>query len=247
VLEWCVWVLRVWLSGSFGGGLYAWIYCGSGVVSDLSLLLTTVTATNNRAGRMLYSVQPAVRVCCDTASLLNRHRHVLVACNGLQAQSQVTPPPRTADIERVLCYCDIIVCIFAYQSDVQVDMCRRLRSACSTFCVPCASGYIGGGLSIQISGHNVSNASLLVTAVTAVNNTASKTLSPAQAGVHGSCEACDAILLFALRSCSCFLCCATRTGRAAFWCGEPQAPSFQLRATIILKRFCCLVCCDVAE
>jgi hypothetical protein len=42
--------------GGDGGGLYAWIYSISGGVSSSSMSLTTVTATNNTAGAMHWTL-----------------------------------------------------------------------------------------------------------------------------------------------------------------------------------------------
>ena len=56
----CAWAVCDWLSGAAGGGLYAVIDCGNGVLSDSSMLLTTVLATNNTAGETLPHAQSAV-------------------------------------------------------------------------------------------------------------------------------------------------------------------------------------------
>ena len=46
-------MVRVWMSGGWGGGLYADIY-SFGAVSNSSMSLTAVIAANNAAGRRLF-------------------------------------------------------------------------------------------------------------------------------------------------------------------------------------------------
>jgi hypothetical protein len=56
-----------WLSGQYdGGGLFAEI--SGGDVSGSSLSLTNVNATNNIAGKSLYSLLSAMRCLCDDMS-----------------------------------------------------------------------------------------------------------------------------------------------------------------------------------
>ena len=52
VCGWCLWVSCDWLSAGNGGGLYAWVF-SQGPISNTSMYVTAVTATNNTASKTL--------------------------------------------------------------------------------------------------------------------------------------------------------------------------------------------------